>query len=73
MFKKASKSVRTLTIVVSPDPSLLLHQILQLWRCQKTDKDPNDPDWADEGDVQIEYTSDWLYGPSIAALTKNYF
>jgi len=39
---------------------------------KNTDKDPNDPDWADEGDIQIEYSSDWLYGPSIAALTKNY-
>jgi len=33
---KSTKSVLTSTVVISPDPCLLLHQILQLWRLQKT-------------------------------------
>ena len=39
---------------------------------KNTDKDPNDPEQADEGDIQMECSSDWLYGPSVEALTKNY-
>jgi hypothetical protein len=38
-------------------PCLLL-QMLQLWRLQKTYKDPSDPKPADKGDIQLEYSSD---------------
>jgi len=32
LFKQTSRSVSTSTIVVSPDPLSLLHQLFQLWR-----------------------------------------
>jgi len=38
MFKKASKSACTASVVVPTAPYLLLHQLLQLQRHQKTQK-----------------------------------
>jgi uncharacterized protein with von Willebrand factor type A (vWA) domain len=38
MFKKASKCISTSTTMISPEPRLLLHQLLQLQRLQKTEK-----------------------------------
>ena len=35
MYKKTSKSVCTPAVVISPDPLLLPHQLLQLYRLQK--------------------------------------
>jgi hypothetical protein len=49
---------------------LLLHQLLQVRRLQKTKEDPDDPEAADEGDIQMEYSSDYLYSPSIGTGTK---
>jgi len=51
MFKKASKSVCTSTVVVSPDPmSLTTTQ-------ENTKEDLDDSALADERDIQMEYTS----------------
>lgn len=38
-------------------PCLLLHQLLELWRLQETEEDPDDPEWAD-GDIKMKYSSD---------------
>ena len=35
LFKKASRTISTLTVMASTDPRLLLHQLLQLWWLQK--------------------------------------
>jgi hypothetical protein len=53
MFKKASKSVCTSTIVVSSDP--MSPSIAQTPK--NTEEDPDDPKPADEGDIQLEYSS----------------
>jgi hypothetical protein len=50
MFKRASKSVCTSTVVISPDPYLLLHQLLELWRLQHNRRWPWWP-----------WTSRWRY------------
>jgi hypothetical protein len=39
---------------------------------ENTEEDPNGLEPAHEGNIQMEYSSDWLYGPSVGALTKNY-
>ena len=38
---------------------------------ENTQEDPDDPEPAD-GDIQMEYSSDQSYSPSIGAVTKNY-
>ena len=57
MFKKASNSICTSTIV-PPDP---LSPTPKLKTAMKTpeniEEDPNDPEPADEGDNQTEYSS----------------
>jgi hypothetical protein len=58
MFKKASKNVYTSTVVVILDAFLLLHQLCQLLRLQKTEQDVDDPEPADMNDIQVEYSSD---------------
>jgi len=32
---------------------------------ENIDEDPDDPEPADGGDNQMEYSSDWLHSPSI--------
>jgi hypothetical protein len=44
MFKEASKNVCISTIVVFPDPPLLLHPILQLRSPEKTAEEPDEPE-----------------------------
>ena len=41
---------------------------------ENLEKGPDDPEPADERDIQMEYSSDWLYCRhwSIGAVTKNY-
>jgi hypothetical protein len=59
MFKKASKSVSTSTIVVSPDPFFLSHQFFSAMKTpENTEEDPDDPEPADEGYIQMECSSD---------------
>jgi hypothetical protein len=38
---------------------------------ENTEEDPVDPHPADEGDIQMEYSSDYMYSPSIRNVTKN--
>jgi hypothetical protein len=51
MFKKTSKSVCTSTVLVSPDPMFLTTTQ------ENTKEDLDDPELADERDIQMEYTS----------------
>jgi hypothetical protein len=39
---------------------------------ENTEEDQNAPQSAAEGDIQMEYSSDWLYNPSIGTLPTNY-
>jgi hypothetical protein len=55
LFKKVSKTVCTSAIVVSPDP---LSAAPPTASTVKTPEDPDDPEPAEEGDSQVEYSSD---------------
>jgi hypothetical protein len=59
-FKKVSTCVNASIITISPAPFVLLQQLLQLQKLQKTEEYPDDPKPADEGEIHIEYSS---YGP----------
>jgi hypothetical protein len=60
-FKKASESVCTSTIVISPDPfSPTSSTSSGMKTSENTEEYPNDPEQADEEDIQMEYSSDWL-------------
>ena len=39
---------------------------------ENTEGDPDTPEPAHEGDIQMEYSSNWLCSQSIGAVTKNY-
>jgi hypothetical protein len=53
---------------LSPTPS----NLSAIKTPENTAEDPNAPQPAAEGDIQKEYSSDWLYNPSIGTLPKNY-
>jgi hypothetical protein len=56
MFKKASRSVCTSTIVVSPDPLSPTRSTPAATKTQKiTEQDPDHYEPADEGHIQMEY------------------
>jgi hypothetical protein len=56
----SSLSPSTSSAVKTPDPYLLFlpHLWQKLTRLQKTKGDPDAPEPAAEGDIQIEYSSD---------------
>jgi len=55
MFRKATKSGCTSTIVLSPDPlSLTASTSLAAKTSVNTEEDPDDPEPADEEDIQME-------------------
>jgi hypothetical protein len=59
MFRKASKSVGTSTIVVSLDHfSATPSTSSSMKTPQNTEKNPDNPEPADEGDICMEYSSD---------------
>jgi len=69
-FKKASKIVQTSSVVVCPDPLSSAPSTSSAMRTpENTEEDPDDLKPAD-GDIQIEYSSDQFYSPSIGAVTK---
>jgi hypothetical protein len=73
MFKKASKSVCISTVVLSPDPLSPASSTSSAVKTpESTEEDSDDPEPADEGDIQMDYSSDWLYVPSTGGVTKNY-
>jgi len=58
MFKQTSRSVSTLTNVVSPDPlSSTLSTILTMKTLENTQEDHDDPPPV-AGDIQMEYCND---------------
>jgi hypothetical protein len=59
MFKKVSKSVFASTVLVSPDPlSPTPSPSSAMKTPENAEEDPDDPEPADEGDFQMEYSSD---------------
>ena len=73
MSKRASKSVYTSNVVVSPEPSSPTPSTSSAMQIQdKTEQDPDDPTPADEGDIHMEYSSDQFYSLCIEAGTKTY-
>ena len=71
--KTASKSIRTSTVVVSLDLSTPTPSTSSAVKSpENTEKYPDDPEPETAGDIQMEFSSDWLYSPSIGAATKNY-
>jgi hypothetical protein len=59
MFKKASKSGCTSTIMVSPDPWSHTPSTSSAMKMpENAEKDPDDIKPADKGDIQMEYSSD---------------
>jgi hypothetical protein len=72
-FKKASKTVQTSFVVVCPNPLSPTPSISSAMRTpENTEEDPDDLKSADEGDIQIDYSSDQLYSSCIGAVTKYY-
>ena len=72
MFNKASKSVCTATIQVLPDSLFPTPSTLSAMKTpENTEEDHDDPQPADEGDIQMEYFSDYKYSSSIRTVTKN--
>jgi hypothetical protein len=66
MFKKASDSVCTWTIVISPHFWLLTPSTFSAIKTpENIEEDPDDPEQADGEDTQMEFSSDWLHSPSI--------
>ena len=39
---------------------------------KNTEEDPDDPESADEGNIQMKYSLDYLYSLKVAAVTENY-
>jgi len=65
IFKKASKCVCNSTFVVSPHPlSPASSTFSALKTSEHTEEESDDLELADDEDIQMEYTSDWLYSPS---------
>jgi len=63
MFKKASESVRTSTIVVSPDsmspaPSPSSAMKMPEYTEEEEEEEADDPESACEWDIQVEYCYD---------------
>jgi len=59
MIKKASKSVCTSTVVISPDASCPTASNSSVMKTpENIEGDPNYPEQAWEGDIQMEYSSD---------------
>ena len=61
MFRKISKSVCTSTILASPNP-LSPTQTPSAMKTPENTKEDHKP--TDEENIQMEYSSDWLYCPT---------
>jgi hypothetical protein len=53
MFRKASRSVCTSTIVLSADPETPTQSSSDIMTPENTEKEPDDPELVDEGDIQM--------------------
>jgi hypothetical protein len=71
MFKKASKSVCTSTIVVSPDPVSPITSTYSVRKTpENTEENPHDPQPSDEEYKQMQYSFDYFCSPSKGAVKK---
>jgi hypothetical protein len=57
MFKMASNSISTSTAVASPETSSPTPISIAMKIQENIEEDPEDNEPADEGDIQMEYTS----------------
>ena len=57
MFSKASKTICTSTIIASPDPLSPTPISLAMKTQENLEEDPDDTEPADEGHIQMEYSS----------------
>ena len=70
LLKKSSRTACTSNVVVSPDPfspTPLTSSTMKT--SENAEGDPDDPEQAD-GDIQMEYSSEWLYSSSIGPVTR---
>jgi hypothetical protein len=59
--------------VLSPDPLSPIPSLASAMKTpENTEEDLDDLKPANEGDIEMEYSSDQLYSPSIGAVTNNY-
>jgi hypothetical protein len=58
VFKMASKSICTSTDAASPNPLSPIPSASSAMKTQKTHEGPDNPESADEGNIQMEYPSD---------------
>ena len=73
MFKKASKTATDKLLWLSSDPLSPTPSYSSVVNAtENTEGEPDDPEWADEGNAQMEYSSDYMCGLSIGAETKYY-
>lgn len=72
MFKEASNNACASTVVVPPDIVSPTPSTSAIQTPENTKQDPYDPEPADEGDDQVQYSSNYSYSSSIVAVTKNY-
>jgi hypothetical protein len=70
-FTKVYKSVCTSTVAVTPDPLSPAPSTSSAARTpENSDKDPDDLEPADEGDIQMEYCCGYWYSSNIGAVTQ---
>jgi hypothetical protein len=73
MFRKAFKGVLHQLLVVCLDPFSPTPSTSSAMKApENAEEKPDDPEPAEEGDIQMEYSSDYLYSLSIGAVTSNY-
>jgi hypothetical protein len=65
MFKMASNSISTSAVVASPDPLSPTPISIAMKIQENIEEDADEPEPADEGDIQMEYTSHYLNSPCI--------
>ena len=69
LLKKSSRTAFTSTVVVSPDPLSPTPLTSTMKISENTEGDLDDLEYAD-GDIQMEYSSEWLYSSSIGPVTR---
>jgi hypothetical protein len=71
-MKNASKSVCKSATLVYHHPFSYSINFFSYEAPENTEEDPDDPESADERNIQMEYSFTCFYSPSIGAVTKNY-
>jgi hypothetical protein len=71
-MKKAPRSVCKSAILVYHHTFSYSINFFSYEAPENAEEDPDDPEPADEGNIQMEYSFACFYSPSIGAVTKNY-